>query len=437
MVLSIVIIGGGVGGLTAAIALRRHPGVSVQVYEQATEFRELGALVGLSPNGLRTLEKLGVAEVLGDDIGWRSPNGVPMCFKHYRTNEVLSRDLNHNVPDRRHHFARMHRAKLQNALLSHLPSSILHLNKKLSSVEAGDDGATAIFEDGTTVQADLIIGADGIKSKVRAAYKPVHELSWSGDAIFRTVFPYELVADIPNIPQDSTHYQSPQAWFFGTRIGSDGFGVTCSYHVDQYDPAAKYKDIVWNAPADVDDIRAAFKDFYPPIPQIIERIPKDTLRRYANVSGAALDTWTFKSRVVLIGDAAHTHGGAFAAGVSLAVDDAYTLYLAIRAVFAEANPIDEPVAVSQIARVLDLYESTRRPHAAKVLERVHGDRAKTTARYEKAHRTGNPETDKEFLQRFVGRTDPVWLNEHDAESAFFETLQAKTRGETVASNGHR
>ena len=164
MVLRIAIVGGGVGGLTAAIALRRHPGVSVQVYEQATEFRELGALVGLVPNGLRTLEKLGVTEVLGDDIGWRSPNGVPMCFKHYRTNEVLSRDLNHNVPNRRHHFARMHRAKLQNALLNHLPSDILHLNKKLTSVEAGDGSATAVFEDGTTAQADLIIGADGIKS---------------------------------------------------------------------------------------------------------------------------------------------------------------------------------------------------------------------------------------------------------------------------------
>lgn len=168
MVLNIAIIGGGVGGLTAAIALRRHPGVSVQVYEQANEFRELGALVGLAPNGLRTLEKLGVTEVLGDDIGWRSPNGVPMCFKHYKSNEVLSRDLNHNVPDLRHQFARMHRAKLQKALLAHLPSDILHLGKRLSGVQVDEQGATAEFEDDTTVRADLIVGADGIKSVGRA-----------------------------------------------------------------------------------------------------------------------------------------------------------------------------------------------------------------------------------------------------------------------------
>ena len=82
MTLSIAIIGGGVGGLTAAIALRKHPGIQVQVYERTAAFRELGAVVGLAPNGLRTLEKLGVDDVLGDEVGWRSPGGIPMIFRH-------------------------------------------------------------------------------------------------------------------------------------------------------------------------------------------------------------------------------------------------------------------------------------------------------------------------------------------------------------------
>ena len=81
MTLSIAIIGGGVGGLTAAIALRQHPSVQVQVYERTTAFRELGAVVGLAPNGLRTLEKLGVDDVLSDEVGWRNPSGVPMIFR--------------------------------------------------------------------------------------------------------------------------------------------------------------------------------------------------------------------------------------------------------------------------------------------------------------------------------------------------------------------
>ena len=73
--------GGGVGGLTAAIALRRHPGVDIHVYERAAEFKEIGALLGLAPNGLRTLEKLGVEDILGDEVGWRSPGGIPMSFR--------------------------------------------------------------------------------------------------------------------------------------------------------------------------------------------------------------------------------------------------------------------------------------------------------------------------------------------------------------------
>lgn len=81
MVLKVAIIGGGIGGLTAALALRQHPAIDVEVYERASELREIGALIGMCPNGLRTLEKLGVHEVLGDDIGWRSPNGVPMAIR--------------------------------------------------------------------------------------------------------------------------------------------------------------------------------------------------------------------------------------------------------------------------------------------------------------------------------------------------------------------
>jgi salicylate hydroxylase len=167
MVLNVAVISGGVAGLTTAIAVRRHPGARVQVYEQPSPaLREIGALIGLAPNGLRTLEKLGVDGVLTDETGWRSPNDVPMCFRHHRTNDVLSSDHNHHVPDRRHHFARMHRARLQEALLHELPSDIIYVGKRCVCVEvvADGSGATVMFEDGTSVTADLVVSADGIKS---------------------------------------------------------------------------------------------------------------------------------------------------------------------------------------------------------------------------------------------------------------------------------
>lgn len=80
--INVAIIGGGVGGLTAAIALRNHPALHVELYEQATEFREIGALIGLAPNGLRTLEKLGVEDVLSDEIGFRNPSLAPMIYRY-------------------------------------------------------------------------------------------------------------------------------------------------------------------------------------------------------------------------------------------------------------------------------------------------------------------------------------------------------------------
>lgn len=81
MPLQVAIIGAGVGGLTLAIALKQNPNLSVQVYERASELKEIGALVGVGPNALRTLEKLGVDDALTDEVGWRNPNGIPMIFK--------------------------------------------------------------------------------------------------------------------------------------------------------------------------------------------------------------------------------------------------------------------------------------------------------------------------------------------------------------------
>ncbi|CAH0027125.1 unnamed protein product [Clonostachys rhizophaga] len=365
MVLTVAIIGGGIAGLSVAIALRQLPGVDIQVYERAKEFKELGALIGLAPNGLRTLEKLGVEDVLTDEVGWRSPNGVPMCFKHFKTGDVLSIDYNHNVPDRRHQFARMHRASLQKALLKNLPPSILHTGKKVFIVRTNDDGATVDFEDGTSVTADLVIGADGIKSKVRESFIKNHKLSSSGDAIFRTTFPYDLVSDLPGLEQNSTHY-----------------------------------------------------DFYSPIPSIIDRIPEGTLRRYTNVAGEALSHWTFGNRVALIGDAAHTHGGAYAAGASLAVDDAYVLYLSLRTILQGGDQEQEKLSTTRIGEALALYEATRRPHLERVLKEVHISRKGQAARFAKIREEGVPESDASFRKRLASKGDPVWLNEHDAEGQF-------------------
>ncbi|KAI8652002.1 hypothetical protein NCS56_01416800 [Fusarium sp. Ph1] len=437
MTLTIAIVGGGIGGLAAAIALRQHPGIQVQVYERASEFHEVGALIGLAPNGLRTLEKLDVQGVLEDQLGWRNPTGTPTFTKHWKAGDVVSNNAYERVPDQRHHFARMHRALLQKELLSKLPTDILHPGKDVTGVQVSEDDATVFFKDKTSTTVDLVIGADGIRSQVRKTFVPQYKLMGWGDAMFRATFPYELVQNIEGLDQDSTRWQSPTSWFFASRLGTKGYGVTFNFNAntkDLDDLKKPLEDVVWNSPASVDDVRDAFKGYHHPVPAIIDRIPPGTLRRYTNAFGPKLDTWTFADRVVLIGDAAHAHGGAFGAGASLAIDDAYTLYLALRAVFPQALPISRPIPRSHIGLALDLYESVRRPHAARVLDIVLQDRQKQFARNEGLKAAGKEESDQDFRERMKGRKGAAWLHEHDVEKAFQEAITRRfSSGE---QNGH-
>lgn len=77
----IAIVGGGIAGLAAAIALQKHEGIDVQLYEQATEIREVGASIALGPNGMRTLEKLGISEALSEDLAFPNKSGYPMIYR--------------------------------------------------------------------------------------------------------------------------------------------------------------------------------------------------------------------------------------------------------------------------------------------------------------------------------------------------------------------
>ena len=79
--LRIAIVGAGIAGLTAAIALQEHPGIDIQIYERTSELREIGASIALGPNGMRTLDKLGIANALDDSIAFRNKSRYPMIYR--------------------------------------------------------------------------------------------------------------------------------------------------------------------------------------------------------------------------------------------------------------------------------------------------------------------------------------------------------------------
>lgn len=163
--LRIAISGAGIAGLAAAISLRKLPGVVVDLYEQTTEFREIGASISIGPNGLRTLQKLGVDNALQEGVCIRQKGRHHQVYRHWRTGKVVAYDTHLAVTDPQHKTARFHRAHLHAALLEHVPAETVHLGKKTARIDVdGVDGVVLHFTDGTSANADLLIGADGIHS---------------------------------------------------------------------------------------------------------------------------------------------------------------------------------------------------------------------------------------------------------------------------------
>ncbi|PTB35538.1 uncharacterized protein TrAFT101_009421 [Trichoderma asperellum] len=413
--LRILIAGAGIAGLATAISLVRISGIvnlDIQLYEQATELREIGASIALSPNGLRTLEKLGIDEALGDEIGFRGPSGIPQIYRHWKTNQVVSVDTFANVPDRRHQTARFHRGHIHTALFEHVPKEWIHLKKKISRAESNNDGVVLHFEDGSSAYGDILIGADGIRSQVRASFFPDYKLRFSGKVFMRSTFDASLVeGKVPDLPADAAHWWGTTDSFFSSRLGRGLYTVVGAYD-DGRSAEELEKSITWDQVGNVQFLREKYKDWHPVIKALTELTPY--ARLYPNYAGESLQTWVPVARVTLVGDAAHTHGGSFAAGGSLALDDSLALGLAFKHAFPYGG---FSFPQENIQQALALYDQTRRPHTARLLSIVH------SLMNRKVPTFATPEEEDEALRtRMKSRPDLLWLSEHDVEEAFNQVV---------------
>ncbi|KAL3451516.1 hypothetical protein BJX65DRAFT_304103 [Aspergillus insuetus] len=421
--LKVLIAGTGIAGLATAVALARVSSISnldIQLYEQAPELLEIGASIALSPNGMRTLEKLGIDRALTDETGFRGPSGIPQIFRHWKTNQVISVDTHRSVPDPRHHTTRFHRGHVHSALLEHVPRESIHLGKKLVRAAADANGVSLHFEDGSNAHGDILIGADGLKSKVRQSFIPDYKLRFSGKVYMRSTFDASLVeGKIPNLPADSMHWWGPNDNFFASRLGKNQYTTVGAYSDPRTSDKIE-KNVVWDQQGDVSFLRERYKKWNPVVKALTEATPYTNL--YPNFAGDALETWVFGSRVTLVGDAAHAHGGAFAAGGSLALDDAFALALAFRSV-------RDLSTAGNIKRALRLYERTRQPHTDRLLQIVHGQ---LDASRKLGPLVSPEDEDARLLERMRNRPDTVWLSEHDVEAEFAAVLQEVEKQEKSA-----
>lgn len=318
----------------------------------------------------------------------------------------MSVDNHHGEVDYRHRTSRFYRAHLQQALLAHINASTIQLSKTFNDVDKDPrTGTLAItFADGTSASADILLGADGISSAVRRYFVPESTNKWTGWVAFRSVFDADLLPpDLGEALEEANHWWSPERTFFASKLGRNLFTIVGGSHEDPGDSSALYKYAVWNSDGNVEIVKALYKDWHPVIRQMIDAAPY--VRQYPNTYASPLETWTHgDGRVTFAGDAAHAHGGAFAAGGSLALDDAYALASAISHVYPVGARKPSEINIS---RALSIYEQTRKPHTDRVQKVVGENNAKGVARL------GREETDEQLRSRMSNRQNLAWLHEHD------------------------
>ena len=310
----IAIVGGGIGGLTAAMALRRA-GVYVQIYERAPAFGEVGAGISLTPNAVKGLESLG----LGEFLTTHANEPLDQIMLHGTTGEELLRI------DRRRcretygaAYYQMHRADLLNAFIGGLGDELCQLNKKVIAIEPHSRGVRIRFDDHCTVEADAVIAADGLRSVVRTSLFDSNEPKFSRHVAWRALVPAERLG---------------QAYVARASINHIGAGrnfVTYPVRGDRYVNMValtrfeQWAEESWSARAEPSELAEQFSLWTPYVQQAIAAIADGSLYRWGLFLRRPLDQWV-KGRVALLGDAAHPMLPYMGQGASCAIEDAIIL----------------------------------------------------------------------------------------------------------------
>ncbi|MFG2026623.1 FAD-dependent monooxygenase [Streptomyces sp. NPDC048825] len=385
----IAILGGGIGGLAVA-AFLRDKGFDSDVYEQAAALTEVGAGLVIAPNAARLLRRLGVLDrfikrAVQMEIGWE--------FRRWENGAVLSAE---NLDEGciglyGEHTYTAHRADLLAALRSAVPEHSVHLGKRCVSVEFEDDQAVLQFEDGETVRPDILIGADGVHSRVRGAnVGPTHARE-SGICAFRALVPAEKAPDFAR--------RRAQTLWIGPDRHLVHYPVSGEEYVNlvAFAPAGAGSVESWTATATLRELLDEFAGWDPRLVELIRAA--DTPGRWALLDREPLDHWNH-GNATLLGDAAHPMFPFFAQGAAQAIEDGAVLALCLA-----ADP-DNPVAA------LGRYEELRRRRTARLQEVSHG-------RSHINHLPDGPEQQARDLA--YSQADPLrtngWIYEYDPEVA--------------------
>lgn len=304
----IAVIGGGIGGLTAAIALRQA-GFDADVYEAAPELHTIGSGIWVPTNAMRVLAELGLAGRVAD-----AGLGLERIEIRNTAGELLHVIDLRSVAERHGYTTvSIRRSALQQRLVEGLSSAHLHLGAACTEVSTPDGGAEVTFADGSKVAADVVVGADGIKSAVRRHVAGDCSVRYLGQTAYRGIARMEL-------PGHLTH-TCIETWGGAVRFG---FSALSADRVYWFAPVSTPPDPEATALSPRDLLELGYRSFPAPIPEILEATPADEILRTDLYELSPLDTW-HRGRVVLVGDAAHAMAPNLGQGGAQAIEDGLAL----------------------------------------------------------------------------------------------------------------
>ena len=338
----ILVIGAGIGGLTAALSLQRQ-GFRVSVYERAAELSELGAGVIITPNAMHALNFLGI----GASIVKSANLAGDLEFRHFKTAKLLQRRVVADISNRygaavyQVHRADLH-GTLSSAVLANDPDCI-HLDHAFVDLSQDENAVVARFANGSVAEGDALIGCDGGRSIVRERLYGREPVAYAGQVAFRAIVPAGQLPKGIRL-HDRCVYCGPDRMLMHYALRKSSL-----MNIIAIARQHEWQEEQWAIHGEIRELSRLYIDFHPNALEMINAVKPDVLFKWGLHDREPLPQWTV-GRVSLLGDAAHPFTPFLGQGACMAIEDGTILS---RCFAGTRNP----------SEALRLYETARRKRA--------------------------------------------------------------------------